>query len=194
MLYCASGSSNKMYFRRQKPRPIPYDISKRKPLNSLLNPMGTGLERFGLGSRNCGGSSRVRSSDSYSESRSERDHPMPVLFDEDYSDFSFHNGDVQNYGKTEKFPVPILSRSKSLEDLRETPNKPRSKQVRFQLVHYDDNSNGTASSNGSNSLVSLESPSSISPRTSFFNVLKGEVSIKNEIDSMSQLISKLDVA
>jgi hypothetical protein len=74
-----------------------------------------------------------------------------------------------------------------LEDLSPN-NRLGNKQVRFKLVCYDDNN----SSNGSNSLESP--PLSVSPRTSFFNVLKGEVSIKNEIDSMSMLIEKLDVA
>jgi len=186
MLYCAAGS-NKMHFRRQKHRPCPYDINKRKPLNSLINPMG----RLGMGMKGHGhGHGRIRSSDSYSESRSgDHDATLMPLFDDEYHDLPFRDG--LSYGKTDKFPVSILSRSKSLEDLRESPNKPGSKQVRFKLVCYDDNSNGTLSSNGSNS---LESPLSVSPRTSFFNVLKGEVSIKNEIDSMSMLIEKLDVA
>lgn len=191
MLYCAAGS-NKMHFRRVKHRPCPYEMNKRKPLNSLINPMG----RLGTGMMSHGGrygnsTTRVRSSDSYSESRNGRDHDSTLmpLFDEEYHDLPFRDG--LNYSKTDKFPVSILSRSKSLEDLRESPNKPGSKQVRFKLVCYDDNSNGTLSSNGSNS---LESPLSVSPRTSFFNVLKGEASIKNEIDSMSMLIEKLDVA
>lgn len=184
MLYCAAGS-NKMHFRRQKHRPSPYDINKRKPLNSLLNPMGR------LGLAHGGTAARVRSSDSYSESSSGRDPTMPLLFVDEYHDLPFRDGLMYN-SKTDKFPVPILmSRSKSLEDLRQSPNKSGSKQVRFKLVCYDDNSNGTASSNGSNS---LESPLSVSPRTSFFNVLKGEASIKHEIDSMSMLIEKLDVA
>jgi len=88
--------------------------------------------------------------------------------------------------KTDKFPVPLLSRSKSLEDLRESPNK--SKATRFQLLHCDDSSDGSC--NGSNS---IESPLSLSPRNSFLNVLKEEVSIKNDIDSMSMRIEKLDV-
>jgi len=189
MLYCAAGS-NKMHFRRIKHRPCPYEVNKRKPLNSLINPMGRlGMMGHGQEGRYGTVTTRVRSSDSYSESRNGRDHDSTLmpLFDEEYHDLPFRDG--LNYGKTDKFPVSILSRSKSLEDLRESPNKQGSKQVRFKLVCYDDNSNGTLSSNGSNS---LESP--VSPRTSFFNVLKGEASIKNEIDSMSMLIEKLDVA
>jgi hypothetical protein len=170
-----------MYYRRQKYRSFPYDISTRKPLHSLLNPMG----RFRNVSSIVGSSSRVRSSGSYSEDH--KDSTLPSVFDEEYHDLQFREGLM--YRKTDQFPVPILSRSKSLEDLRETPSKLKSKQVRFQLVHHDDNSNGTASSNGS-SVSSNLSPSS----SSFFNILKGEASIKNEIDSMSMLIEKLDVA
>lgn len=187
MLYCASGSS-KVYLRRPKYRPTPYDISNRKPLNSLVNPMS----RLGLGA-----TTRSRTNSS-SESRSQRHTEgseeaaaltFPHIFDDAYHQLPFR--DALNHSKTEQFPVPLLSRSKSLEDLRESPNKSKSKSVRFQLTTCDDNSNGTASSSGSNS---LESPLSLSPRTSFFNVLKGEVSIKNEIESMSMLIEKLDVA
>jgi len=91
-------------------------------------------------------------------------------------------------GKTDPGPS-FLPRSKSLEDLRESP-KGLLGRTRFLFSHAvdDSSSNGTGSSNGSNSLES------VSPRTSFLNVLKGEASFKHEVDSMSMLIEKLDVA
>lgn len=195
MLYCAAGSS-KMYLRREKFRPSPYETGKRKPLNSLINP-GFGFAPGRSGTR------RVRSSDSYSDSRDESPNFFdPEEFQRQYSQLQglSNSSSRSSSCKTDRFPVPILSRSKSLEDLRDSPNKSksgRSKQVRFQAVQYngslEDNSNGATSSNSNSN--SLGSPLlSVSPRTSFLNVLKGEASIKNEIDSMSMLIEKLDVA
>jgi hypothetical protein len=176
VLFCASNSgSTKLYFRRQKFRPSPYDISlqkQRRPLNTLLNPMLA--------------HPRVRTSDSCSESvHLGEDSPFHLVHDDELTSSSSNKTD-------KKFPVPLLlARSRSLEDLSKTG---MNKTVRFLASSSqcsDDNSNGTASSSGSGS---VESPLSVSPRTSFFNVLRGEAHIKSEIESMSMLIEKLDVA
>lgn len=141
-------------------RSLPYDINRKKPVtNTLISPM----------SRVVGPSSTPT---------------LPLILQQQHS-LPIYDA-LNKTRKTDKFPVPLLSRSKSLEDLRESPNK--SKATRFQLLHCDDSSDGSC--NGSNS---IESPLSLSPRNSFFNVLKGEVSIKQEIDSMSMRIEKLDV-
>ncbi|ODM91526.1 hypothetical protein Ocin01_15158 [Orchesella cincta] len=142
-------------------RSFPYDINRKKPNpNTLISPM----------------MSRMVDPSSTPT--------LPLVLQQQHS-LPIYDALNKNR-KTDKFPVPLLSRSKSLEDLRESPNK--SKANRFQLLHCDDSSDGSC--NGSNS---IESPLSLSPRNSFFNVLKGEVSIKQEIDSMSMRIEKLDV-
>jgi len=157
------GGGSKLLNRRCKSklcRSLPYDINWKKPVtNTLISPM-----------------SRVLAPASTTT--------LPLVLQQQHS-LSIY--DVLNKNrKTDKFPVPLLSRSKSLEDLRESPNK--SKANRFQLLNCDDSSDGSC--NGSNS---IESPLSLSPRNSFLNVLKGEAHIKQEIDSMSMRIEKLDV-
>jgi len=217
LLYCASGSNSKMYFRRQKYRHSPYDMTKRKPLNSILNPIGGTdddddddddkvEEALWIpprpGPSGGGGGSRTRNSESFSSDVCSSD----VFFEESYHQQTFpcwgpNNGGpiMFSSGKTDPGPSSssglLLPRSKSLEDLRESL---KGRQGRFLLSHHhcvdDSSSNGTAgSSNGSNSLES-SAHLSVSPTTSFLNILKGEASFKNEVDSMSMLIEKLDVA
>lgn len=166
MLVYGNGGNSKFLNRRCRAklcRSLPYDINRRKSaMNTLVSPMNRVL---GF--------------------PSPPNVPLAILQQQE----SLPIYDALNKNrKTEKFPVPLLSRSrsKSLEDLRESPNK--SKATRFQSLHCDDSSDGSC--NGSNS---VESPLSLSPRNSFLNVLKGEVSIKNEIESMSMRIEKLDV-
>ncbi|CAL8111385.1 unnamed protein product [Orchesella dallaii] len=154
---------NKLLSRRCRSklcRSFPYDINRKKPIpNTLISPMNRVVDPSSAPT-------------------------LPLVLQQQHS-LPIYDALKRNR-KTDKFPVPLLSRSKSLEDLRESPNK--SKANRFQLLHCDDSSDGSC--NGSNS---IESPLSLSPRNSFFNVLKGEVSIKQEIDFMSMRIEKLDV-
>lgn len=160
VVYGQSGGS-KLLRRRCRSnlcRSLPYDINRRKPVvghTALITPM----------TRILGPTSSPT---------------LPIILQQ-----PTYSYELTKHGKTEKFPVPLLSRSKSLEDLRDSPSKFKHA---FQLLHCDDSSDGSC--NGSNF---VESPLSLSPRNSFFDILKGEVSIKQEIDSMSMRIEKLDV-
>jgi len=80
--------------------------------------------------------------------------------------------DELNKSKTEKFPVPVLFRSKSLEDLRDTStNSSQGLQLQKNLKNFIDfGSRGVNRSTNNN------------------------INIKKEIDSMSMRIEKLDVA
>ena len=83
--------------------------------------------------------------------------------------------------KTEKFPVPVLFRSKSLEDLRDTSSSSSSSSLNSQGLQHHSNNNYNA-----NNFIDF------GPRG--LNLCTTNINIKKEIDSMSMRIEKLDVA